>query len=90
MYVSVIDHDGKTQFHRNMPTDSEHLEQALTPFLENLVVAVECVFAWYWIADYCADHGIDSQKIAALLRGGARNYPTLGKRILGSIGIVLD
>lgn len=93
MYVCVIDGDGKTQFHRNMPTDPEHLQRALSPFLENLVVAVECVFTWYWIADFCADHNIDfvlghalymkaihggkskndridSQKIAALLRGG--------------------
>jgi transposase len=23
------------------------------------VLAVECVFSWYWIADFCEDHGID-------------------------------
>ena len=93
MYVCVIDSNGQTQLHRNMPTDPEHLQRALAPFLKNLVVAVECVFTWYWIADFCADHNIDfvlghalymkaihggkskndridSQKIAALLRGG--------------------
>jgi transposase len=59
MYVCVIDRDGQTQFHRNMPTDPVHLEQALEPFGSDLVVAVECVFTWYWIADFCAYHDID-------------------------------
>ena len=43
MYVCVIDRDGQTQFHRNMPTDPVHLKQALEPFGSDLVVAVECV-----------------------------------------------
>lgn len=59
MYVCVIDQEGKTKFHRNLPTDARHLEKALSPFMENIVVAVECVFTWYWIADFCADRGID-------------------------------
>jgi len=59
MYVCVIDQEGQTRFHKNMPTDPEHLEKALGRFGPDLVVAVECVFSWYWIADFCEDHNID-------------------------------
>lgn len=59
MYVCVIDADGQTLLHRNMPTDAVHLQQALQPFASDLVLAVECVFSWYWIADFCAEHAIE-------------------------------
>ena len=58
MFVCVIDSDGQTQYHRNMPADPEHLARALEPFGSELVIAVECVFTWYWIADFCERHGI--------------------------------
>jgi transposase len=67
----------------------------VAPYRDGLVVAVECLFTWYWLADLCAQEGrpfvlghaldmkamhggkakhdtIDSQKIAAVLRGGMR------------------
>jgi hypothetical protein len=28
------------------------------PFLEDIVIGVECVFCWYWIADLCAQHSL--------------------------------
>ena len=31
----------------------------IAPFRDNLVVAVECMFTWYWLADLCARVGID-------------------------------
>lgn len=93
MYLCVLDEKGDVRLHRNMDTDREVFLKAIEPFREDVVVAVECMFTWYWIADLCqregitfvlghalymkAIHGgkakndkIDSQKIAALLRGG--------------------
>jgi hypothetical protein len=29
------------------------LLRALAPFRDGLVVGVECMFAWYWLADLC-------------------------------------
>jgi transposase len=58
MYVCVIDNAGEKQLHRNMPADPEHLERALTRFRGDLVVAVECIFTWYWIANFCAERDI--------------------------------
>jgi transposase len=59
MYVCVIDADGQTLLHRNMATSPEALDSALSRFAgRDLVIAVECVFAWYWIADFCAQRSI--------------------------------
>jgi transposase len=93
MYVCVLGHDGEILLHRNMKAAPESFLKAITPYRDGLVVAVECIFTWYWLADLCAEQGIplvlghalymkaihggkakndkiDSQKIAALLRGG--------------------
>ena len=58
MYVCVIDAQGETLLHRNMPAEPEHLDRALARFEGDLVVAVECIFTWYWIADFCNERGI--------------------------------
>jgi transposase len=93
MYVCVLSQDGEILLHRNMKAAPEPFLQTIAPYREGLVVAVECLFTWYWLADLCAEQGIafvlghalsmkamhggkakndriDSQKIAALLRGG--------------------
>ena len=44
--------------HQNLKTDSELLFDIIFPFLENVVICVECMFSWYWIADFCAEHKI--------------------------------
>ena len=78
MYVCVIDREGQTRFHKNMPTDPEHLEKALDTFGPDLVAAVEGVFSWYWIADFCQDHDIDfvlghALYMKAIHRGKTKN-----------------
>lgn len=58
MYICVLDSSGKNVFHKNMNADPTHLQSALTPFLPDVVVGVECVFTWYWMADYCQKNDI--------------------------------
>lgn len=29
------------------------------PYLDNLVIGVECMFSWYWVADFCKDNNIE-------------------------------
>jgi transposase len=93
MYVCLLDQSGEILAHRNMKTDPDTFLKAIAPYRQGIVVAVECMVTWYWLADLCADEGIpfvlghalsmkaihggkakndtiDSQKIAALLRGG--------------------
>jgi transposase len=58
MYVCILSQDGEILLHRNMKTSPETLLKAIAPYREDLVVAVECVFTWYWLADLCAQEQI--------------------------------
>jgi len=58
MYVCILDQKGKTMVHENIKTDPELLFKLLSPYLEDIVVGVECVFCWYWVSDLCATHKI--------------------------------
>jgi len=93
MSVCILSHNGEIVLHRHMKAAPEAFLKAVAPYRDGWVVAVECLFTWYWLADLCADQGIpfvlghalymkamhggkakndkiDSQKIAALRRGG--------------------
>lgn len=54
MYLCILDRDGQVVFHRDLPAGPAPFLAAIVPFREDLVVAVECMFAWYWLADLCA------------------------------------
>jgi hypothetical protein len=41
-----------------MPASPEPLLKTLAPYREDLVVCVEGIFPWYWLADRCAGEGI--------------------------------
>src|SRR3989449_8034045 len=58
MYVCILDQAGDTLVHRNMTATPEALLKAIAPYREQIVVAAECMFTWYWLADLCAEHGI--------------------------------
>ncbi|MCF7928628.1 MAG: transposase [Spirochaetales bacterium] len=56
IFICIIDEKGETRFHRNFPADTAHLNSALEPFMPDVLVGVECIFSWYWVADFCEDH----------------------------------
>ena len=58
MYLCILDRDGEILLHQNMKATPEAFLAAVAPFREDLVVCVECIFTWYWLADLCADEGI--------------------------------
>ncbi len=58
MYVCILDGKGKTKVHKNINTDPELFFELIFPYLEDIVVGVECVFCWYWLADLCNEHHI--------------------------------
>jgi Transposase len=57
-YVCILDQDGEIMLHRNMKASPEMLLKAIAPYREEIVVAVECIFTWYWLADLCAQEEI--------------------------------
>lgn len=58
MYLCVLNQAGGIVLHRNMKTDPDSFLKAIAPFRQDIVVAVECIFTWYWLADLCAREGI--------------------------------
>jgi hypothetical protein len=59
MYVCIMDHEGTILTHRNMPAATEALADVLQPYQEDLFLAVECIFTWYWVADLCSRIGVE-------------------------------
>src|SRR5215472_12267160 len=58
MHVCVLDAAGAVVYDRNLPCHFETLLQALAPFRDGIVLGVECLFGWYWLADRCAEQHI--------------------------------
>jgi len=58
MYVCILDAEGNIRIHQNIHTDPEAFLRITAPFREDIVVAVECMFTWYWIADLCIEQNI--------------------------------
>src|SRR5262245_26733452 len=55
MHVCILRHDGTIVFDKNLPCHFDALLQAIAPFRQGIVVGVECMFGWYWLADRCAE-----------------------------------
>src|SRR5215475_12487042 len=58
MYLCVLNQEGEVLLHRTMKAGPDPLLQALAPYREDVVVCVECLFTWYWLADLCAREDI--------------------------------
>jgi hypothetical protein len=58
MYVCVLSRDGEIVAHRHMKTRPDALLKVIAPFRADLVIAGECVFTWYGLADLWAQEGI--------------------------------
>jgi transposase len=58
MDVCLVSHDGEMLVHRQMKAAPEPFLKAVAPDREGLVVAVECLFTWYWLADFCGHAGL--------------------------------
>jgi transposase len=56
--VCILSHLGDVVYDRNLPCDFPTLLQAIAPYRDGIVIGVECMFGWYWLADRCAEHGI--------------------------------
>ncbi|PCJ87090.1 MAG: IS110 family transposase [Thiotrichaceae bacterium] len=59
LYVCIIDQAGKTCLHKEISASPDKLQQLLEPYIGNVVVGVECMHCWYWVADFCEDIGVD-------------------------------
>ena len=58
MYVCILDGAGQVLVHRNVASTPAAFLEVVAPYRTELVVAAECMFTWYWLADVCAAEGI--------------------------------
>jgi transposase len=58
MYVCILDAAGTIVVHKDLRAEPEAFLRVIAPYRDNLAVAVECIFTWYWLADLCAHEGI--------------------------------
>jgi len=58
MYLCILSQEGKIVLHRDIKTNPDIFLKTIAQYREDIVVAVECIFTWYWIADLCSEEGI--------------------------------
>ena len=54
MYLCILNQTGAIVLHRNMKAEPDSFLKAIAPFRQDIVIAVECIFTWYRLADLCA------------------------------------
>jgi transposase len=59
MYVCILSQEGEIVYHENLPAGPDTFLKAIAPYRSDLIVGVECVFTWYWLADLCRKEGIE-------------------------------
>jgi transposase len=81
MYACILDQHGEIRLHRNMPASPETFLTAIAPDRDDRVVAVECIFTWYWLAALCAQEGLPFVLGHALdmkaIHGGKAKHDTI-------------
>jgi transposase len=81
MDVGIVSHDGEILLHRHRQAAPEPFLKAVAPSREGLVVAVEGLFTWSWLADLCAEQAIPFVLGHALymqaIHGGKANNDTI-------------
>lgn len=58
MFLCILDQQGNTVLSRNTLANPKSFLTAITRYRADLVVACECIFTWYWLADLCEQEGI--------------------------------
>jgi transposase len=58
LYICILDQNGDICVHKKIKASPEALEKTLKPYRHDVVVGVECMFSWYWVADWCENQGL--------------------------------
>ncbi len=58
LYVCILDDTGQSIIHKQIKATPEALLKLIKPYQDDLIIGVECMFSWYWVADFCAQHDI--------------------------------
>jgi transposase len=81
MCVCILDADGTIVVHENIAADPKAFLKLIAPYRAGIVVGVECVYSWYWLADLCADHQLPFVLGHALYMGAIHGGKAKNDRI---------
>ena len=59
LYVCLLNDKGEKVIHQKIAADKQALLTLIAPYMDRLVIGVECMHCWYWVSDLCAAHNID-------------------------------
>lgn len=59
MFLCILNNSGEIVLHANIAAQPKPFMKAIQPFREDLVIGVECMFSWYWLADLCLQEDIN-------------------------------
>ena len=55
----VVNHRNKELINTKLACDTSAFMKFIKKYKNNVIVGVECIFSWYWIADFCAEIGLN-------------------------------
>jgi transposase len=58
LYVCIVDQQAQILVHKNIPAHPDYLIHLIKPYLDDMALAVECMFTWYWVSDFCLKYNI--------------------------------
>jgi len=84
--LCVLDAQGQVVARPSVPASPQAVLDALAPFRDDLALACECMFAWYWLADLCQEQQIPfvlghALYMKAIHGGKAKNDPIDAEKI---------
>jgi transposase len=56
MCVCLLDAQGQVLVHEDIAANPNSFLQLIAPYRDGIVVGVECMYGWYWLADLCQEH----------------------------------
>ena len=81
MYVCILHQAGEILVHQHMQASPDTWLRTMAPYRDDIVVAVEGLFTWYWRADLWAQEGLPVVLGPALymnaIHGGNANHDTI-------------
>jgi transposase len=87
--LCVLNSQGVIVCEATLPSDADQLLATLAPYRDGVVIGCECLFAWYWLADLCAEQRIPFVLGHALylkaIHGGKTKTDTIDARKLARL-----
>jgi transposase len=54
----VVNNKNEELINKKLECDTAAFKRFISGYKKDVIVGVECIFSWYWIADFCAEIGV--------------------------------